>query len=228
MAEMTAEARGLLRGARMGTLATQSEGQPFAALVTPATTGAGDVILLLSDLSEHTRQLKAEPRCALLLTGPAPEPNPQTAPRLAVQATAAPDDDPALAARFLAIHPYAALYAGFGDFRIWRLRIQATNFVGGFARAARIPVDDLRPDPAAAAAIAAAESGIVDHCNSDHADAMETLGGGPGWRMTACDPDGVDLADGTRSRRFAFGAPVADPDGLRMALIGLIRAARQG
>jgi len=53
-------ARKLLRAARSGTLATAIDGQPFASLVTPATAPDASVLLLLSDLSEHTRHLRTD------------------------------------------------------------------------------------------------------------------------------------------------------------------------
>ena len=59
------EARKLLRAARSGTLATAVDGgQPFASLVTPACAPDLSRLLLLSNLSEHTRHLCAEPRCS--------------------------------------------------------------------------------------------------------------------------------------------------------------------
>ena len=115
------EARRLVRAAPSATLATQADGQPFASLVTPAAAPDLSPLLLLSSLSEHTRQLRAEPRCALLFTGQAEEANPQTAPRVTVTGLAEPvpgGQVPALKARWLARHPYAALYADFGDFAV--------------------------------------------------------------------------------------------------------------
>ena len=76
------EARGLLRAARVGTLASVADGQPFASLVTPACAPDLSLLLLLSDLSEHTRHLRAEPRCSVLVAGPPVGANPQTAPRV--------------------------------------------------------------------------------------------------------------------------------------------------
>ncbi len=63
------QARKLLRAARVGTLATGIDGQPFASLVTPACAPDLSVLLLLSELSEHTKHLRAEPRCSLLVAG---------------------------------------------------------------------------------------------------------------------------------------------------------------
>src|SRR5579863_3516333 len=109
------EARKLLRAARSGTLATAVDGgQPFASLVTPACAPDLSMLLLLSNLSEHTRHLRAEPRCSILVCGAAEGANPQTAPRVTVTGIAEMADDPVLKARYLAVHPYASLYADFG------------------------------------------------------------------------------------------------------------------
>src|SRR5262245_14129867 len=178
------EARKLLRAARVGTLATVADGQPFASLVTPATAPDLSLLLLLSDLSEHTRHLRAEPRCSVLVTGAAVDANPQTTPRVTVTGVAEPDGDPALKARYLAMHPYASLYADFTDFTLWRIRPLGALYVGGFGRAARLRAADLAPDPAAAATIEAATEGILSHCNQDHPDALQAMAGGDGdWRM---------------------------------------------
>lgn len=229
------EARRLIRGAAAATLATQAEGQPFAALATPAAAPDLSPLLLLSSLSEHTRQLRAEPRCALFFRGPAEGPNPQTAPRVTLTGLAAPvpaEEAPALKARWLAKHPYAALYADFADFALWRIAPGGALLVGGFARAHRIRLAELLPDAAAVAAIAAAEAEILAHVNADHADALAAiatglLGGAPGaWRMVGVDVDGADLADGEAVRRLPFAAPVATPEGVRAALVLAARAGR--
>ncbi len=221
------EACKLLRAARVGTLASVMDGQPFASLVTPACAPDLSMLLLLSDLSEHTRHLRADPRCSVLVAGAPEGVNPQTAPRLTVTGLAEVAADPVLKSRYLAMHPYAALYADFGDFSVWRIRLLAGLYVGGFARATRLRTADLAPDAAAMAAIGAAEAGVMAHCNSDHPDALAVIAGCPGaWRMVAVDVDGCDLADEERVIRVHWSAPVADPDGVRRELIRLARAAR--
>lgn len=218
------QARALLRAARAASLATTDDGDPFVSLVTPATAPDLTPLLLLSDLSAHTRHLRADPRCALMAVGEAAETNPQTAPRVSVIARAEIADDPELRARFLAIHPYAARYAGFADFHLWRLSIEGAMLVGGFARAFRIRAADLRPAKDSVAAIGAAEAAIVDHCNRDHPDAMARIAGAPGdWRMVAADADGCDLAAGERVVRVAWPTLVATPADVRAALIALAR-----
>ncbi len=218
------EARCLVRAAASATLATSHAGQPFASLVTPATTGDLSVLLWLSTLAEHTRHLLVEPRCALLFTGTATGPNPQTTPRVTLTGLAEQVADPALKARWLARHPYAALYADFADFALWRLVPAGALLVGGFARAQRLRAESLLPSPARAALVAAAESEVLAHMNQDHAAAVARmaakLGGAAGdWRLVAVDPDGCDLVSGDSCLRLAFTAPVSSIAALRQELV---------
>ncbi len=217
------QARTLLRNARAGTLATQEGGQPYAALVTPTPAPDLSLLMLLSGLSAHTRHLRDDGRCALMVTGEATDGNPQTAPRLTVMGVASAESDPALKARWIARHPYAGFYAGLSDFRLVRLRLTGGQFIGGFASAHRFSQAELTPDPAAVAAVAVAEADIMAHMNADHAAAVERMAGGPGWRMAAVDVDGCDLLREGTVLRVAWSAPVADAGGVRGELMRLAR-----
>jgi putative heme iron utilization protein len=229
-------ARALIRAAKEATLATVSaSGQPFASLVTPATAPDLTVLLFLSQLSGHTRHLMADGRCSLLFLGPAAGPNPQTRPRVTITGVAERLEGEAAAAlkpRWRARHPYAGLYADLPDFALWRVVPQEALYVGGFAMARRVPGSALRPDPAAVAALAAAEAEILDHVNTEHADAVAVIvrrllgRAGRGWRMAGVDVDGCTFAHGNRIARLVFQTPVQDADGVRKALILAARAAR--
>jgi len=229
------EARCLIRAAAAATLATSAEGQPFASLVTPASGPDLAPLMLLSSLSEHTRHLRADPRCALMFAGAPSSANPQTAPRVTLTGLAEvvpADEAPALKARWLARHPYAALYADFGDFALWRVRPGGGLLVGGFARAHRLKLAELLPDATSVGALAAAEAEIIAHVNDDHADALAIIatilhGQSPGaWRLVAVDIDGCDLALGDSVLRHPWPAPIADAGGVRVGLIVAARAAR--
>jgi putative heme iron utilization protein len=189
----------------------------------------GALLLLLSRLSEHTRHLAADPRCSVMVSGAAVSANPQTTPRVTVTGVAEVVDDAALKARYLAVHPYAGLYAGFGDFATWRVVPAAGLLVGGFGRAVRLKAADLAPGAEAVAALLAAEAGILGHCNRDHPDALAAIAGEAGdWRMVTADVDGCDLALGDRVVRFAWSAPVADAGVVRRELVRMAGEARGG
>ena len=223
------QARLLLRAARSGCLATSAAGHPFASLVTPACMPDGSLLLLLSRLAEHTRHLRADPRCSLMISGAATSANPQTTPRVTVNGTAAVVDDPALKARFLAVHPYASLYADFGDFATWQVTLLTGLLVGGFARAFRFQAPDLALDASAAAGLLAAEAGILKNCNRDHADALAAIGGSAGeWRMVTADVDGFDLAQEERVVRFSWPEPIKDAGDVRRELVRMATETRAG
>ena len=221
----------LLRASRAATIATASDGQPFASLITPAAAPDRSLLMLLSGLSPHTRHLRADPRCSVMVMGAPTGPNPQTAPRLSLTGAAAPEPDPALKARWVALHPYAAFYAGLGDFQLWRFRGEAGQFVGGFASAHRFGPAQLAADPSAVVALGAAEGRIVEHCNGDHADAMDAIaaahgGTGAGWQMVACDVDGCDLVRDETVVRVPWARPMADAGAIRGELVRLTALAR--
>ncbi len=249
MAEPTpaAAARRLIRHARSGVLATVTpDGAPFASLVTPATAPDLSPLLWLSRLARHTQNLAADPRCSLLLAGPAAGPNPQTAPRVTILGTAAPvadepvADEPVMAvlrARWLALHPYALPYTQLRDFALWRLTIAAAHFVAGFAATARLTAAELLAEPRSAADLAAAEPGILAHCNAEHGDALNAIalnaiagaagGVGTSWRLVSVDVDGCHLAQGEAVLRIDFAGPLTGPGGVRAELVRLARAARE-
>jgi putative heme iron utilization protein len=222
------QARRLLRAARAGTLATSAKGQPFASLVTPACMPDGSLLLLLSRLAEHTRHLMADPRCSIMVTGAAETANPQTTPRVTVTGMAEIVTDAPMKARYLAVHPYATLYADFGDFATWSIKPQAGILVGGFARAFRLKAADLAPDADAVAAVLAAEEGILSHCNRDHSDALAAIAGSEeGWRMVTADVDGFDLSLEEKVVRFAWSAPVSNALDVRRELGRMVKENRE-
>lgn len=146
-----AEARRLLRTIRAASLATLSPGgEPLATLTTIAADADGAPILLVSQLSAHTRNLDADGRCSILLaeTGKG---DPLAHPRLTAQGIAARADEPELRARlrarFLAQNPKAALYADFGDFSFWRVEVSRVFLNGGFGKAAEFLGADILGEP---------------------------------------------------------------------------------
>lgn len=217
------------RAARKAALATSLEGRPYASLVTLAFDHDLSPILLLSRLADHTRNLLADPRASLLLDGTDGHPNPQTGPRVTLMGHLAEDGDPRLRRRFLARHPGAALYAGFGDFSIWRMSVERAHFVGGFGRAVWF---DAPLVPEADSAFAAAEEeGVLTLLGEGHSDLIAALalrvGGAPeaGWTLAGWDPDGCELEAGGALLRLSFARP---PSKELLPLAALKTAAEKG
>ena len=133
-------ARALLRGCDMATLATLSaeDGGPYVSLVQVAPDADGSPLLLVSDLAEHTRNFRADPRVSLLFDGTAGLADRLTGARLGLVGRIAPGDPAPHRDRFLARHPGAALYAGFADFSFWRVEPVRAHLVAGFGRVHRL------------------------------------------------------------------------------------------
>lgn len=232
-------ARAILRRAGTASLATQlpdpadgPSGWPYASLVLAATDHAGRPLLLLSDLAVHTRALRADNRAALLFDATAGLEDPLTGARVTVLGRIEAIEDDALLARFVAHHPGAAGYAGFDDFHLYRMAPDRAHLVAGFGRISWIDAATLLFDTKGYDALAIAESGIVDHMNADHTDALEDyavrllgLEGGA-WRMTGIDPEGCDLRCDKRTARLEFEQTVDGPGEARAALVALAKAAR--
>jgi heme iron utilization protein len=220
----------LARRCTRGALATSLTGAPYASLVLVTVDHDATPLLLLSDLAQHSRNIAFDPRVSLLLDATQDHPDPLTGPRLTLLGQAGPSDDPRGLARFVAHHPTSAVYAGFRDFRLYRVAVERGHLVAGFGRIDWIDGGDYL-FAGGAGALAAAETSILDHMNNDHADAIglyanRLLGReGAGWRMTGIDPEGIDLRREGETARLDFAAPVTapilTPDAARAALVQL-------
>lgn len=230
-------ARSIMRSSLKASLATveQGTGFPYASLVTVGHGADGSPLLLLSDLALHTRNLKADSRASLLFDASDATGDPLAGGRVTVIGHVEKVAGSALdhvRQRFLARQPDAQMYAGFADFSFWRMRAERAHYVGGFGRIVDLGGEKLLDDISGAEALLAAETDIIAHMNSDHADAIalyatKLAGAPPGaWRMSGLDPAGLDLVHGGRGIRIAFGQRVATPGEARAELVRLAQAAR--
>jgi heme iron utilization protein len=116
------------------------EGKPFVTLVNVAVDANLRPLILISDLAHHAKCLKADPRGSLLFTGHPPEGDPMLTFRVTLQGVfQTVDHDPA----FLTRHPYAEVYAGFGDFHMWRMEPDHAHIIAGFGRAYGVRYTDV-------------------------------------------------------------------------------------
>jgi heme oxygenase (biliverdin-IX-beta and delta-forming) len=230
-------ARGLIRSLDRGTLATMLEGGkagtwPYASLVLTACDLDASPLLLLSDLAEHTKNLARNPHASLLFDGTAGRDDPLTGARVTVIGEIAPDADSLLMERFVNRHPSAAAYAGFKDFRIYRMRIVRAHLVAGFGRIHWIETSDLLYPAAVFGWLRSAERDILQHMNEDHAVTIDLYAqhllavAGEGWRMTGVDPEGSDLRRLGEVARLDFPNAVADLNDVRQVFAALAQLAR--
>jgi heme iron utilization protein len=119
-------------------------GTPFTTLVNVAADAALRPLLLISSLAHHSKCLAKDPRASLMLHAPLVAEDPMLTFRVTLlgpfEEVAAGDAE----AAFLARHPYAELYAGFGDFSYWRMAPEHAHIIAGFGRAYGVRFKDLQ------------------------------------------------------------------------------------
>lgn len=234
-AEAGAEARALLLDGYQGVLSTHSKempGYPFGSVAPYCLDDAGRPLLLISELAQHTKNLRADPRCAFIVVTHGEDI--QANARLTLVGECRPladaADIEAAAARYYRFFPDAIDFHRIHDFRFFRLEPVRCRYIGGFGRIHWVePAPVLLANPFAGAA----EAGIVEHMNQDHADALahycRQAGLAPEGRalaMAGIDAEGIHLRLDARIVRLAFRAPVATPGQAREALVAMARMGR--
>jgi putative heme iron utilization protein len=229
--------RSLLRRSRQGALATLTVdgGAPYCSLVNLASHPDGTPILLISRLALHTRNLLTDRRVSLMLDERAPG-DPLEGARIMLGGVAEEANEAErslLRRRYLSVHPTAQVFVDFKDFSFFRIRPTSLHLVAGFGRIIDLAPEQYLTDLGGADSVLEAEEGAVDHMNADHLDALnlyatKLLGAEAGdWRCTGCDPDGLDLLNGTANAlRLDFPRRIVTPIELRKVLRELAEQAR--
>ncbi len=193
-------ARIVARACRKAALSTlDKNGAPYVSLVTLAFDHDLSPVLIISGMSAHTVNLKADPRVGFLFDGTEGHPNPQTGPRLSLQgkatAMAGHDDETRLRARFLARNQAAQGYTSFADFSLWKVEPSRSQFVGGFGRAVWIEY----PFGLSAETLKIFQTG--------EADLLETIAKTIRTDVVSIDPDGYDVVTNAGWSRLSFPHP---------------------
>lgn len=229
------EARGLLLAAWQGILSTNSRevpGYPFGSVAPYCLDATGRPLILISELAQHTKNLRADPRCSLIVVAPGEDL--QANARLTLVGDCHPlADAPAIeaaAARYYRYFPESTDFHRIHDFRFFRLEPVRCRYIGGFGRIHWVaPEAVLLANPFAGER----EADIVAHMNEDHAVALahycRQAGFDPSGQvpvMTGIDAEGIHLRLGARLLRIPFPSPVATPGQAREALVALAQAGR--
>ena len=233
------QARTLLERVDMGVLSTHAselDGHPYGSLVIYAL-HEGAPTFLISEMAEHTKNLRGSPRCSLLVHERGPD-NPLALSRVTLVGTASvvpTEQRDAVAESFLARHPDAEYYADFVDFAYWTIDVTGVRYIGGFGRMSWVEPgawNTAESDPLLKDA-----KRIIDHMNEDHADALRLYaeafsraGAVPEAIMTGVDRYGFEMSvtteHGPRPVRIAFDEPVCSSNDVRTAMVAMVKSAR--
>ena len=234
-------ARTLAYLGRIGSLSTLSRKQPgfpFGSVMPYGLDERGRPLFLISTMAMHTQNLQADPRASLLVTQPDASGDPLGAARVTLVGNAGtiPDSEVADARKlYLERYANAKYWVDFEDFSFYRMDMLDVYYVGGFGVMGWVQVSDYdraQPDPLADAA-----SGIIEHMNTDHKDALVLLARcfagieAQEAVMTSVDRLGFHVRlktqNGVKGTRIAFLREVSNSGEARKVLVEMVQQARQ-
>jgi putative heme iron utilization protein len=195
-------ARQLLRAHRYGALSTLSkkfDGHPFGSITPYLVDHDGSLLILISALAEHTKNIMHDARVSLI-THNQEDAHIQTQGRLTVVGTASLETKRAQAGkRYLRYFPEAQTYYDMPDFQFYRIVPLALRYIGGFGDIHWVKADRYQVP---ANTLAAEEDALLDKLNASRPAAQGVLIG--------IDCDGYDLRLTERTVRHDFPMPVHD------------------
>ena len=224
-------ARELLLKEYRGVLSTHSKsmpGFPFGSVVPYCLNADGNPLILISRIAQHTHNLQKDPKCSLLV-GEREAEDVQAVGRLTVMAEAQKLVDEAAveaaAERYYRYFPDAGNYHKAHDFDFWVLQPVRHRYIGGFGAIHWLDQVTLA-NPFAGKA----EASMIEHMNSDHANAiahyveLSELPRSAPAQMVGIDSEGMHLRIGQGVYWLPFPAICNTPTQVREALVLLARA----
>lgn len=245
MTETGAEVRALLERERNGmlsTLSTKLDGWPFGSITPYALAPSGEPLILISEIAEHTHNLRRDARASLLIQDSRAADDPQAGARATLAGYAVPVSSALIeffSPLYLKRFPNSASYFEAHDFSLFQIKVSKIRYIGGFGNIHWLDVAEITEDANSSIAdpVAPFARGICDHMNEDHADALTLYASAfagiepESASMTDVDRDGFDIiavSEGHhRHIRIPFSFSVATTDEVRAAMIGLLREARE-
>ena len=258
------KARQLVRSALKGYLSTEFDSKNFKNIKTQMnkpfaystfTLAAFDYdlspILLLSDLSEHTKNIHEKNSASLMLCEESRLYNlfqkfdnkfssyedPMSRPRVTLIGKLKKTKDPNHRKRFISRHPASNLYANFKDMNFYKMDVKSAHLIGGFAQVKWFTSEDILCKNISN--FKDSEENIINHMNSSHKKSIkmyvnnlmqneisrEQRNGD--WSITGIDPDGFDLRKKQITSRFFFEKEISNAKKLRGVFVNLHKRASE-
>lgn len=165
--------------ATLCTLAAEPEivGWPFGSLAPFALGGDGTPLVLVSEIAQHTRNIRRDPRAALFVRDPSAAGDEQASWRVTVLGRARLLEESELEeahARYCARVPNAPSYLDTHDFTYFALDPLRVRAIGGFGAIHWLAGGAILRDPLGGG-LGEAGPSIISHMNTDHEDALRTI-----------------------------------------------------
>ncbi|BCK86909.1 hypothetical protein MIZ01_0675 [Sideroxyarcus emersonii] len=195
-------ARQLLRAHRYGALGTLSkkfDGHPFGSITPYLVDHDGSLLILISALAEHTKNIRHDPRVSLI-THNQEDAHIQAQGRITVIGTASLVAEREQAGkRFLRYFPEAQTCFDMGDFAFYRIAPLMLRYIGGFGDIHWVKADRYQPPDTP---LGMEEDTLLDKVNAARPAAQGVVIG--------IDCDGYDLRLDERTLRRSFPVPASD------------------
>lgn len=204
------EARQLLKAHRYGALCTLSkkfEGHPFGSITPYLVDHDGSLLILISTLAEHTKNILHDPRVSLI-THNQENPHIQTQGRVTVLGSAIPvADRVGTGLRYLRYFPEARTYFSMHDFSFYRIVPEAIRYIGGFGNIYWIKAVDYTVAPYP---LIAQEEELVVEMNTRHEASirLHTAQDKQKAELLGIDCDGFDIRVGEKIMRVQIDVPL--------------------
>jgi putative heme iron utilization protein len=207
----------MLRAHRYGALCTLSKkfnGHPFGSITPYLVDHDGSLLILISSLAEHTKNLVGDPRVSLIAHDHT-DPDIQAQGRVTVIGNARPEPDREQAGlRYLRYFPEARAYMAMHDFSFYRIRPAAIRYIGGFGKIHWVDMEDY---PVAQAGIfAPQELALLAEINANRRDVLRQLLQQQGIDVAevqaiGLDCDGLDVRGDGKMLRLDFSEAQSSP-----------------
>ncbi len=156
----------------LSTISKKYDDYPFGSFVTYVSGRSRTVYLYLSDLADHTKNLKHTPKACLTINTLNTSGDKQNSARLTLVGDLVPINKTEFEScknRFYQILPESKNYAKMHDFNFYKIQIKNIRWIGGFGKIAWLNnenwLDELPK-------WSKSEDSIINHMNDDHSDTI--------------------------------------------------------
>lgn len=204
-----AEARRLLRHHRYGALSTLSKklgGYPFGSITPYLVDHDGSLVILISALAEHSKNIGHDHRVSLITHNQA-SPDIQMQGRVTVVGNAHQIEQPPVA-RYLRHFPDAADLLTL-DFTFYRIEPVAIRYIGGVGRVHWITMATYFAEKSEI--FAQLEKNMLDHINTQQLDFLREILQMKDVQAAGIDCDGMDVCSGDQFFRIDLPETSSDP-----------------
>ena len=158
----------------LSTISKKYDGYPFGSFVTYATGWDRTIFLYLSDLADHTKNLKRNQKSCITLLKKNKNGDVQNSARLTLMGNL--EEVPEMInekckERFQNIFPESKAYAQMHDFNFYQITVNQARWIGGFGKISwldpknwmKVPVEWFD-----------SEKNMIDHMNDDHSNTIKS------------------------------------------------------